>query len=231
MKRIIITESERKNILKSHGVILEQTAAEMLAAIQTAINTNPDKKIGPDTTSKLVSALQGVSTTSGFDWTCVKSNKNKKPITVFDDTKEETVFKGYQIGDLVFEKSGNYYESNNESTKFKYSCDGNMIVTDNHGKISDTEVKKDNTESIKNFIANYEDEHTPQEISKSLLKKYTKEEIIKANPSYESVLNQSTTTDKSVNKNDKKVQSKIEGEDETLADESNLFNIGSQPDK
>jgi len=234
MRRIIITESERKNILRSHGVILEELSlADMLASIQSAVGTTVDKKIGPDTTDKLLKVLAGIptTTTTKFDFSCVRNNKNTKVLTDFNDETETTVFKGYQIGDFVFDKSGNYYKVNDESRKGTYTCSGTQIKL-NDGTIITGEVKKDNSGIIIRFIENNEDEHSPSEIAKALLKKYSKDEIIKAYPSYEPVINSlSEIPDKQNVKPEAKVNKKQDTEDETLADETNVFNLKRQPDK
>ena len=232
MRRIIITESERKNILRSHGVILEYLSpAEMLADIQRAVGTNVDKKIGPDTTSKLLTALGGISTTTTtkFDFSCVKSNKNMERKFEYDDN-DNPIFKGYQIGDFVFDKSGNYYKVGDESNKKTYTCNGTEIKL-NDGTIISGEVKKDNSGVIKRFIDDFEEEGTSKsEIARILLKRnYTKEEIIKANSSYDPVINslseipnkQNVKPDDKVNK-DKKIQ---DTEDEAVADEDTLFTV------
>lgn len=178
MKRLIITESERNNILRKHGIILEQedelNATEMLKSIQKSVGTSADAKIGPDTTKKIVSTLGGLPKTSS-DFTCVTNHPNKKRVA-YDDEKT-----GFQIGDLVFDKSGNYYNVKDETKKYTYKCNGAVIETSNDGKI-EGEVKKDNTEAIKNDIRKlrkFEQLEDPAIIDR-LMKTYKKEEIMKA---------------------------------------------------
>lgn len=178
-RRLIITESERNNILRKHGIILEQedelNATEMLRAIQNSVGTKADVIIGPDTTKKIVGALKELPKTSSFDFTCVTNHPNKKRVA-YDDEKT-----GFQIGDLVFDKSGNYYNVKDETKKYTYKCNGTVIETSNDGNI-EGEVKKDNTDTIKYEINKFRkyDGLDDQSIIDKLLKTYNKDEIKKA---------------------------------------------------
>ena len=226
MKRFTITESERNNILRKHGILLKEelSAADMLAAIQTAINTNPDKKIGPDTTSKLVSALGGLPKTTG-DFSCVKNNKNMQRKVEYDDN-ENPIFKGFQIGDLVFDKSGNYYNVKDETKKYTYKCNGTVIETSNDGKI-EGEVKKDNTNVIKNDIKRMRamDEVSDEEIITTLMKTYKKDEImnaVKGDTKMEEILNKQPDTKPEVKPENPKAEVKSTGT-ERVDDETSIF--------
>lgn len=220
MRRLIITESEKRNILRQHSsLILEQSAAEKLQQIQTALGTSGDKVIGPDTTNRIVKALEGLpkkTTTSEFG--CVTNHPSKKRVA-YDDEKS-----GFQIGELVFDKSGNYYEVKDESKKYTYKCSGTTIETSNNGKIEGTEVKKDNTSEIKSKIEQYRDkmELSNEEIVKALSGKYSSEEIIKADPSLEPLVNK---TGKSETAPKTPEQAKIESKPETVADEESLWSL------
>jgi hypothetical protein len=226
MRRLIITESEKRNILRQHSsLILEQSAAEKLQQIQTALGTSGDKVIGPDTTNRIVKALDGLpkkTTTSEFS--CVTNHPSKKRVA-YDDEKS-----GFQIGELVFDKTGNYYDVKDESKKYTYKCDGTTIETSNNGKIEGTEVKKDNTSEIKSKIEQYRDkmERSNEEIVKALSGKYSSEEIIKADPSLEPLVNK---TGKSETAPKTAEQAKIESKPETVADEESLWTLPKVTDK
>jgi hypothetical protein len=182
MKKLIITESERRNILKSHGsIILEQSATDKLKAIQSALGTTGDAIIGPDTTKRIVDTLKSSPTKS--DFTCVTNNPNKKSVA-FDDEKV-----GYQIGEFVFDKLGNYYDVKDSATKNTYTCSGTTIQTSKHGNIESGTPKVDNTGVIKSQISNLRNQERDDDfIVKSLLTKYTKEEILKADSNLKSIL-------------------------------------------
>lgn len=170
MKRLIISESERKDILRKHGtVIYEQTADEKLRQIQQALGTSGDKVIGPDTTKKIVDALKSVPKE---DFGCVSNLKNEDKITyvnkketfeveVIDMTMtgsdgKPTGGMEYQIDDILFKPNGTYFDLNQPNTPLKYNCNGTTIQTSNHGnfekvnpEVSSDGEKKDETVSDK----------------------------------------------------------------------------------
>jgi hypothetical protein len=218
MKRFIITENERKNILKIYGILKEQDetsldATAMLDKIQSSLGTNNDVIIGPSTTKLIVSALQGTSSTS--DFSCVKNHPNVEVIERNDGTNE------YQIGDLLFQRNGTYYDLNEPNKPLTYKCNGNIIQTSNHKDIT-SETKKDNTEEIKKMIARLRDEReaTDEQLKSALLKKYSKEDIIKADPSLEPLFNTTSTETKPEAKVETKPQM---SNGEMLGDEDNVF--------
>jgi hypothetical protein len=217
MRKLIISESEKRNILKVHGIIKEQdenlSAAEMLAKIQTKLGTSDDRIIGPKTTEAIVNVLQG---TSSFDFSCVTNHPNKKRVAYDDDTT------GFQIGDLVFDKKGNYYNVKDETKKYTYKCSGTTIQTSNDKDIT-SETKKDNTEEIKKFITQLVGmEGDDEQLKNALLKRnYSKEDIIKADPSLERLFGTTSTETKPETKVETKPQM-LNGE--MVADENNLFN-------
>jgi hypothetical protein len=219
MKRFIITENERKNILKSHGILKEQddsnlSATDMLDKIQSSLGTSNDVIIGPQTTKLIVSALQGTSSTS--DFSCVTKYPNKQ-VVEYEDGKY-----GYKINNLIFDRSGNYWAENDLTTKYTYKCNGTTIQTSNHKDIT-SETKKDNTEEIKKFIAQLVGmEGDDEELKNALLKRnYSKEDIIKADPSLERLFGTTSTETKPETKVETKPQM-LNGE--MVADENNLFN-------
>jgi hypothetical protein len=208
MRKLIISESERKNILRQHGsLILEQSASEKLRLIQIALGAEGDKVIGPDTTKKIVSTLQSAPKTSG-DFGCVANLKNDEVVTIINQKGEKTenkvevidmTMKGadgkttggmeYQIGEILFKPNGTYFDLNQPNTPLKYTCSGTTIQTSNHGNIEKGSQKVDNTETIKTQISNLRNQERDDDfIVKSLLTKYTKEEILKADPNLKSIL-------------------------------------------
>jgi len=167
MRKLIITESEKKYILQLHKpIILKENAGEKLALIQTALGTAPDKIIGPKTTSKIVSALG----TAGIkaDYTCVTSLTNGEIMTItntnnqmFEEDVEviDMTMKGadgkttggveYQIGEILFKPDGTYYDLNKPNVPLKYTCSSTTIQTSNNGNIEKGSKIKKAPESIK----------------------------------------------------------------------------------
>lgn len=159
MKKLIITESERRQILGLHKSRIneELSTFEMIQKIQSAVGTNPDGIIGPDTSKKIVSKLKELGTAK--DYSCITNLQNGTFVIMTDtnNTKTEKVVEvnqridgsnEYQIGDLVFQKNGTYEDLTKISTDtsqkniFTYSCDTNKIVTSNHGTIEKGELPK-----------------------------------------------------------------------------------------
>jgi hypothetical protein len=196
MKRVIISESDRKNILRAHGILKEEeslTPAQMLQKIQGAVGAKlQDAIIGPDTASKIADALKDVpnETVTKFDFSCVKGNTNKKTLSDFDDETEKAIFKGYQIGNLVFDKVGTYYDIKDPNTKYKYSCVGTTISTEKHENIKQdqtigTESQKGKEESLKseiNRLKNFEGVTNEYIVNILKQKNYSDEDIMKADP-------------------------------------------------
>ena len=162
MKKITITESEKREILGLHKSKIneELSTFEMLQKIQTAVGANPDGVIGPDTSKKIVSKLKELGTAK--DYTCITNLQNGMFVIITDtgNTKTEKVVEinqridgsnEYQIGDLVFQKNGTYEDLTKISTDtskrniFTYSCDIDKIVTSNHGTIEKGELPKPET--------------------------------------------------------------------------------------
>jgi hypothetical protein len=228
MKKIIITENERNNILKIYGILLEQenlTPAQMLDKIQISVGTNNDLKIGPDTTSKIVSALKDIPTKK-FDYSCVVNHPNVEVVERIDGTNE------YQIGDLLFQRNGTYFDLNEPNKPLTYTCNGNIIQTSNHKDIT-SETKKDNSEEIKKMITRLRDEQeaTDEQLKNVLLKIYSKEDIIKADPSLAPLFGTTSTETKPEAKVETKPQM-LNGE--MVADENNIFDtvfdkMGNRP--
>ena len=129
---------------------------------------------------------------------------------------------GFKIGDLVFDKKGNYYNVKDETKKYTYKCSGTTIQTSNDGDIT-SETKKDNTEEIKKFIAQLVGmEGDDEQLKNALLKRnYSKEDIIKADPSLERLFGTTSPETKPETKVETKPQMP---KGEMLADENNLFN-------
>lgn len=243
MRKLIITESEKRNILRQHGsLILEQSAAEKLAQIQTALGTSGDKIIGPDTTKRIVSALQGLPKESG-DFTCVTNLKNDEIVTITNSKGEKTednvevidmTMKGadgkttggmeYQIGEILFKPNGTYFDLNQPNTPIKYTCSAGVIQTSNHGNIEKGSQKVDNTKEIESKIKQYRDdmELSNEVIVKTLLKKYSAEDIIKADASLEPLVNKTGTTVKP----ETTQKAAAKGEEE-VRDENNLFDLSA----
>ena len=215
MKRFTITENERKNILKSHGILKEEDEATiMLDKIQKTLGTTNDVIIGPQTTKLIVSALKDAPSTTS-DFSCVTKYPNKQ-VVEYEDGKY-----GYKINNLIFDKSGNYWVENDLTKKYTYKCNGTTIQTSNHKDIT-SETKKDNTEEIKKMIAQYREmELNDEDLKNKLLsKKYSKEDIIKADPSLAPLFGTTSTETKPEVKVETKPQM---SNGEMVADETNLF--------
>ena len=219
MKRFTITENERKNILKSHGILKEQdnsnlSATDMLDKIQKTLGTTNDVIIGPQTTKLIVSALKDAPSTTS-DFSCVTKYPNKQ-VVEYEDGKY-----GYKINNLIFDKSGNYWVENDLTKKYTYKCSGTTIQTSNNNDIT-SETKKDNTEEIKKMIAQYREmELNDEDLKNKLLsKKYSKEDIIKADPSLAPLFGTTSTETKPEVKVETKPQM---SNGEMVADETNLF--------
>jgi len=140
MKKIFITESEKESILKQHKISIneELTTYEMLQKIQSAIGTNPDAIIGPDTSEKLVSLLNSDTFKQPekiFDFSCVK-NHNNREVILYDWRMARP---DYQLGDLLFQDDGTYYDLNQPNTPLTYTCSGDVIKTSNHKDIQKDE--------------------------------------------------------------------------------------------
>lgn len=141
MKKIIITESEKNEILKLHKTTIneELSSFEMLKQIQRAIKTNPDGKIGPDTTKKLVDVLSSIKEPiKVFDYSCVRNNNHIEIIDMTWSDKEGKTQGGmeYQLGDLLFKPNGTYFDLGvDPNKKLNYTCSGTTIQTSNHGNI------------------------------------------------------------------------------------------------
>lgn len=247
MRRLIITESEKRNILEQHSsLILEQSAADKLQQIQTALGTRGDKVIGPDTTNRIVKALEGVPKTTG-DFTCITNLKNDEMVTITNTKGEKTednvevndmTMKGadgkttggveIQIGELSFKGDGSYVDLNSPNKQLTYTCSSGIIQTSNHGSIEKSADKKDNTSEINSKIKQYKDmEFSDEEIVNKLLQKYSSEEIAKADSSLPlgNKTGKSETTPKTAE------QAKIESKPETVADEESLWTLPKVTDK
>ena len=248
MRKLIITESEKRNILRQHSsLILEQSAAEKLAQIQTALGTRGDKVIGPDTTNRIVKSLEGVPKTTG-DFTCITNLKNDEMVAITNTKGEKTednvevndmTMKGadgkttggmeYQIGELSFKGDGTYVDLNNPNKQLTYTCSSGVIQTSNHGNIEKGSQKVDNTKEIKSKIEQYRDqmELSDDAIVKTLLKKYSAEDIVKADPTLSSLVNKPGTSQPETTQ---KVATK--GDEETKV-ENSLFDLskGTVTDK
>lgn len=141
MKKLIITESEKNEILKLHKTIIneELSSFEMLQQIQRAIKTYPDGVIGPDTTKKLVDVLSSIKEPEKvFDYGCVRNNNHIEVIDMTWTDKEGKTQGGmeYQLGELLFKPNGTYFDLGiDPNKKLSYSCSGTTIQTSNHGNI------------------------------------------------------------------------------------------------
>jgi hypothetical protein len=215
MKRFTITENERKNILKSHGILKEEDEATiMLDKIQKTLGTTNDVIIGPQTTKLIVSALKDAPSTTS-DFSCVTKYPNKQ-VVEYEDGKY-----GYKINNLIFDKSGNYWVENDLTKKYTYKCNGTTIQTSNNNDIT-SETKKDNTEEIKKMITRLRDEReaNDEQLKNALLKKYSTEDIIKADPSLAPLFGTTSTETKPEAKVETKPQMSY---GEMLGDEDNVF--------
>ena len=152
MRKLIISESEKRNILKVHGVIKEQnenlSAADMLEKIQTKLGTSGDRIIGPKTTEAIVNALQG---TSSFDFSCVSNYPGVKK--VWDEVSDS---QGYQIGNNIFDKLGNYYNLSNKDKKYKYICQDGKPVASQYSDIDTSQSEKTKQEKLTKVKSEYE---------------------------------------------------------------------------
>lgn len=136
MKKLNITESERKQILRQHTTLLKEelSSSDMLKKIQRAIGAKDiDAIIGPDTTAKLLTILKNGTTEpqKTFDFSCVKNHNHREVIT-YDWRMARP---DYQLGDLLFQDDGTYFDLDEPNTPLKYTCSGDMIKTSNHGDI------------------------------------------------------------------------------------------------
>jgi hypothetical protein len=149
MRKLIISESEKRNILKVHGVIKEQdenlTAAEMLAKIQSKLGTSGDRIIGPKTTDAIVNVLQG---TSSFDFSCIKNGDR-----VWFDSNNSN---GYKLGDYIYDQNGNYYNVNNKNEIKKYTCQGGKPYAAQYSDIDTTQSEKTKQEKLTKVKSEYE---------------------------------------------------------------------------
>jgi hypothetical protein len=149
MRKLILTESEKNEILRLHKISIneELSSFEMLQQIQRAIKTNPDGVIGPDTTKKLVDVLSSIKEPEKvFDYGCVRNNNHIEVIDMTWTDKGGKTQGGieYQLGDLLFKPNGSYFDLGvDPNKKLSYTCSASTIQTSNHGNI-----EKENKSSI-----------------------------------------------------------------------------------
>ena len=139
MKRLIITEKEKKRILILHkNLINEQDETSLLSAtkkleeIEKVLKLTPDAVIDRETTDAILEKLNvKKNTDSKKQYACVVNHSHVEIIDYDDSEKLD-----YQIGDLVFSLDGTYIDlSPNTGEKFTYTCEGDIINSSKHGYI------------------------------------------------------------------------------------------------
>ena len=149
MKKLIITEDEKRRILGLHKSLLREDTAnpigqpyldatQKLEVIQKACELNPDVIIGPQTTNAIVNKLKkGEGKPSETTYDCVTSNVYMTKVEMGGNMKPE-----YEYGDLRFKLDGTYVDSKEPSVKYTYTCSVDsegkftIISTLGHGDIS-----------------------------------------------------------------------------------------------